>query len=338
MVDTNNHIETLIVTFLRGYASPEEAMLLQQWINASEENKQIFTQFEKLYSVTHNSESFDISLKENIWRSIKEITVKQEVKLIHFNRNQFVFALVAVLTLAFITTTIWFNNSVKKEVLSVVKTFEIKKNEVQNRTLVAVNGLESFTLSDLSNIKLSKGSKLIFDKNFNQKDRMLELKGSGEFQVVHDEEKPFILTVHKLSIIDIGTLFRVESNPDTVKIVVEEGAVELRLNGQIISMNAGDSAFYLIKKDFISQYSRKKERKNKVFEFDGTSLKEVVSILSEFFERPIVIKDKALETCPLTVQFKNESLVTILDIVKELMDIKIVNNNQVIELYGKGCN
>ena len=163
------------------------------------------------------------------------------------------------------------------------------------------------------------------------------MKGSGEFHVIHNEQKPFVLSVEKLKIVDLGTIFRVLSAKDTVKIVVDEGTVELRLNNQLLRMEAGDSAFYVIKSDFISRYDKKRERKNKVFEFDGTSLREVAEILSEFYEQQIVIRDKAIENCKLTVRFSNEDLVTILDVIQELMDIKVVKNNNVIELYGQGC-
>lgn len=193
-------------------------------------------------------------------------------------------------------------------------------------------------LSDQTTIHLKAGSKLELSPEYNRKNRSLKLKGSGEFHVIHNEQKPFVLSVEKLKIVDLGTIFRVVSSADTVKIIVDEGKVELRLNNQLIKMAAGDSAFYVIKSDFISRYDTKKERKNKVFEFDGTSLKEVAEILSEFYEQPITIKDKAIENCKLTVRFSNENLITILDVIQELMDIKAVKNNQVIELYGKGCN
>ncbi len=338
MVENDSHIEILIAAFLRGEAGPEKAMQVQDWVNYSAENKQHFLELEKLYTLTHKESSFDTSNIDGSWTKISKKTVKESVRTIHFNRNKFLLALAAILVLALLTTTFWLNKTGSSTISSGTKTMNNKEIEKLSRTLMAVSGVESFTLSDKSNIKLSKGSRLVLDKNFNRKDRVLQLEGSGEFQVVHDETKPFILSVNKLKIIDIGTLFRVESNPDTVKIVVDEGAVELRLNGQVILMNAGDSAFYVIQKDFISRYSKKKDRKNKVFEFDGTSLKEVASILSEFFERPIFIKDKEIESCTLTVRFKNENLMTILDVIKELMDIEVVNNNQVIELYGKGCN
>ena len=146
------------------------------------------------------------------------------------------------------------------------------------------------------------------------------------------------MKVRGLEVFDIGTIFRIKNNGDTVKVSVDEGEVELRLNGKIISVTAGDSAFYLVSKQVISRYKKPKDRKDHTFVFDGTTLKEVATILSEFYNRKIVVVDKEIEDCPLSVTFKNESLVTILDIIKELMDVHIMHKNDTIEIYGSGCN
>lgn len=337
MVNQEKNWDELIASFLKGEASPEEAMEVNDWINQSSENRSLYLELAEVYAFTHNQNSFSPNAEDNVWKKIQNNTVNKQVKKVYLHQKNIILGLAALLVLALITTTIWLNRTENNELSSGVKKHELKK-ETESQTLVAVNGSKTFNLADDSKVNLEKGSELVLAKDFNKKDRILSLKGSGEFHVVHNENKPFILSVNKLKIIDVGTIFRVKSAVDTIKIIVDEGAVELRLNNQLIAMSAGDSAFYVIQQDFISLYSGKKARKNKVFEFDGTSLKEVVSVLSEFFERPIVIKDEAIAACPLTVRFKNENLMTILEVIKELMDIQIVNNNQVIELYGKGCN
>jgi ferric-dicitrate binding protein FerR (iron transport regulator) len=197
--------------------------------------------------------------------------------------------------------------------------------------------VESFTLKDKSIVELQRGSKIVFDKDFNKKGRKLSLTGSGTFTVTHDEKSPFVLKVNKLEIHDIGTVFKVLSYSDTVKIIVYEGAVELRLNNQVINMVEGDSSFYLIEKQIISRYQQPSTRQDKIFKFDGTSLSEVARVLSGFFNQKIVISNKEIENCPLSVTFKNENLPTILDIIKELLDLEIIKRNNIIEIHGKGC-
>lgn len=335
MVTHNNDIEALIAIFLSGEATPDQAMQVQDFIDESEENKNYFKELENTYSITHGISTFDTQNKRNVWKKIN--SEKEKTKIIRFAPRKLVFAAASLLLFA-ILTTMYFLMKSPAQPNGFAGNDKPKENPLKKQAYFAQNSEKSIILSDNSKVKLSKGSQLTLADDFNQKNRLLNLKGSATFEVIHDEKKPFIVSVEKLKIFDIGTIFRVESHSDTVKIVVDEGKVELRLNNSVLKMSAGDSAFYVIKTDFISRYETKKQRKNKVFEFDGTSLKEVSQVLSEFFEQEIVIKNKEIEDCPLTVRFKNEDLITILDLIKELMDIKVVKNNKVIELYGKGCN
>lgn len=335
MVTQNNDIEALIAVFLSGEATPEQAIEVQEFIQKSPENKKYFLELEKTYSITHSKDTFDPTSKNKVWNAITNSTDIKKAIVIRFPRMKWMYAAASLLIFGTVATYFLLTNHGIKPKISKRNN---PKGVIENQVILAKQHDKNVTLSDKSFVKLAKGSEIHLDKDFDVKNRHLSLKGSAEFTVVHNEKKPFVVSVGKLKIVDIGTIFRVESNADTVKIVVDEGKVELRLNNSIINMSAGDSAFYVIKSDFIGRYETKKQRKDKVFEFDGTSLKEVTEILSEFFEKEIIIKNKEIEDCPLTVRFKNEDLITILDLIKELMDIKVVKNNHVIELYGKGCN
>lgn len=337
MVTHNNDIEALIAVFLSGEATPDQAMQVQDFIDESDENKNYFKELENTYSITHGISTFDTQNKRNVWKKVSSESQNEKTKIVRFTPRKLVFAAASILLFAMLTTMYLLMKS-PTQANGNAGNDKPKENPFKKQEFFAQNSEKSITLSDNSKVKLTKGSQLTLADNFNQKNRLLKLKGSATFEVIHDEKKPFIVSVEKLKIFDIGTVFRVESYSDTVKIVVDEGKVELRLNNSVLKMSAGDSAFYVIKTDFISRYETKKQRKNKIFEFDGTSLKEVTQVLSEFFEQEIVIKNKEIENCPLTVRFKNEDLITILDLIKELMDIKVVKNNKVIELYGKGCN
>ncbi len=184
---------------------------------------------------------------------------------------------------------------------------------------------------------LQPGSKLTIPKDFNENNRLLSLEGSGSFEVIHDEKNPFILSVGDLEIYDLGTVFHVNQQGDTVKVSVDEGIVELNINGQHLALEKGDSAFYLISKKVIKEYGTPTAREDVVFEFDGTSLSEVTNVLSAFFKREIIIKNPELANCSVSVTFKNEELATILDIISELLDINIIQNNKTIEIHGESC-
>lgn len=331
MVRNREEIEILISLFLKGEATPEQAMELEDWKSISEENKQLFNEMEQVYALTHDVPKFDIKNEDQAWKN-----VEHKIKTTPNKQNWYILYAVAAVLLVVILFKGLF--SVEEPQIKHHAQNPLIDSTNVNTVIVASNAVESFTLKDQSIVELQPGSKLTLDEKFNTNKRLVELSGSGKFTVIHDEKNPFILKVRGLEVFDIGTVFRIKNNGDTVKVSVDEGEVELRLNGKVISVIAGDSAFYLVSKQVISRYKKPKNRKDHTFIFDGTTLKEVASILSEFYSRKIVVMDKEIENCPLSVTFKNENLVTILDIIKELMDVRIIHKNDTIGIYGTGCN
>lgn len=332
MVRKREEIEILIGIFLNGEATPEQAMELEDWKSMSEENKQLFNEIEKVYALTHDAPVFVVKSENQAWKNVERKMQSSAPK----KQNWYILYAAAAVILVVVLFK-GFINVEQPPIKHQAKNPLIDSTNV-NTVIVASNAVQSFKLKDQSIVELQPGSKLTLDKNFNKKKRLVELSGSGKFTVIHDEKNPFILKIRGLEVFDIGTVFRINNNGDTVKVSVDEGEVELRLNGKIISVTAGDSAFYVVSKQVISRYKNPKDRKDHTFVFDGTTLKEVASILSEFYNRKIVVADKAIENCPLSVTFKNENLVTILDIIKELMDVRIIHKNDTIEIYGTGCN
>lgn len=334
----NENLEVLVGIYLKGDATPEQAIALEEWKAQGAENAKHFEQLEKLYAITHKKQVYGKSDTAAAWKKVAPSLQTKSAKMIPLWQNKNVYiALAASLLIGIVLLGDFWkggDNDHPIAATDVDSVFAPKENTV----LLASNAVQSFTLKDESVVELQPGSRLIVDKDFNTNRRYLELEGSGKFRVKHDEENPFIVKVSELEVFDLGTVFRIQRKLDTVKVFLDEGSVELRLNGEVINMEEGDSAFYAIKEQVISRYKDPVAREDHMFEFDGTSLKEVASILSAFYNRKIVIVDKGIEACPLSVTFKNEELATILDIVKELMDVQIEKKNDIIEIYGEECN
>lgn len=337
MVRNREEIEALIATYLKGEASPDQAMMLEDWKSIGVENQEFFDAIQKVFDLTHSEESFQQPDVNLAWKKIAG-QLNKDPKTIPIWRNKFFYGSVAAaILILLVVTAVWKTKPPHENDLAHTNDNDTTTVQVQPNTILASEKIESFTLQDQSTVELQPGSKLVIAEDYGQNGRNVTLDGSGRFHVIHEETNPFIIHIDELDVVDIGTVFTVETVDDTVKVVVEEGAVELRLNSKTIEMAEGDSAFYLISQQMISRYKVPESRQNKVFEFNGTSLKEVASILGEFFNRKIVVMDESISNCPLSVTFKNESLPTILDIIKELLDVKIVQNQDIIGIYGEGC-
>lgn len=316
--------EALIVRYLEGLAAPEEAMLLEDWKSQSEENQQQFDHYERLFAQNRLTE-VDV---DTAWKKVnRDISVKTKVISLK-NWRYWAVAAAAILVLALVIPTLMSDSAMIPPTTPEVS----KKKEVSN-ILYANSGVQSFTLQDSSIVALKRGSSLELDENFKNGKRRAKLKGSGRFKVVHDEQHPFVIDVEGLEVYDIGTVFDISTYNDTVKVVVLEGAVELRKNGEVLAMEEGDSAFYLISQQLIKEYPTPKSLKGITIEFENTPLKDIVSHLSKFFQREMIIKDEEIKEETYTMAFKDEELPFILGVMKGV-GLRIVNNNGIIEIYG----
>lgn len=318
--------EALIVRYLEGIATPEEAMALEDWKLGSPENLQLYEHYEKLFS-QNQFQSVDV---DAAWTGVRK-DISGQTKIIPLkNWKYWMVAAAAILIIALVVPTLM--DSGKK-----ITPGEdpLSQNSEESNILYAKDGVKSFILDDNSSVALKKGSTLEISKDFKTKERRSKLKGSGRFSVVHDEKHPFIIDVEGLEVYDIGTVFDVTTNKDTVKVVVLEGAVELRKNGQILAMEEGDSAFYLISRRLIQEYPTKIERDNLTIGFDDQQLQHVVKIISNYFNEPIVIKDDNIKTRLVTISFRNAPFAFTLSHLADVAEVRVKRNNNQIEIYDE---
>ncbi len=338
MTTMNENIDALIVRYLSGQASPEEATRMTAWFESSPQNKRYFEDFEKTFALTYNEPVFKPSDTHQAWiKTTERLTETQDIKKYHISPSfYYVAASVAIIMFAL---GMFINYYINNKLNPIASDEKEKLAEITTGTeiLSASSTVKEFLLNDNSKIELKHGSILTIYEGYNSTERRLSLKGSGIFEVVHNEAAPFIVEVGKLEVVDLGTIFSITSFNDTVKVVVSEGAVELRINDVTMNVQQGDSAFYLVSRDIIKRFAKPDDRKDKVFVFTGTTLKDAAEILGTFFNRKIVVMDDAIANCKLSVTFKNEDLATILDVIKELLNVKIIQNDEIIGIYGENC-
>ena len=334
MVEENTYMEDLIQLYLKGEALPHQAEELSKWMEESKQNKELFLEYEKAFVLSHQQEVFKPVDVQKAWHKV-EGQLKRPGK----NNLRLLYSAMAVAASIALIFTV-FNWNTEVEPNNVVDQPVLKDSTSTNFRLesyMASAEATSFALKDNSKVKLQPHSKIMLNEGFDKNNRSLTLQGSAEFAVEHKDDLPFTVHVKELKVVDIGTVFNISDKGDTIKVVVTEGIVELKLGNEDIRLIEGDSAFYVAKDALIKKYEKVEARKDKVFEFDGTKLKEVTEILSAFYQKEIIIKNETIQNCELSVTFKNEDLATILNIIKELMDLEVKYNNNQYEIYGDEC-
>ncbi|MGB8193936.1 MAG: FecR family protein, partial [Chitinophagaceae bacterium] len=185
---------------------------------------------------------------------------------------------------------------------------------------------------------------LHYTPSFNRSDRKIELSGESFFNVAHDKNKPFIITLGNLSIRVIGTAFNVlpvVAN-GTIEVQVQSGVVKMLSPKGEITVSKGETGVFFIKTNEL--VNRKGIDANSfsyatgTFSFTDLSVEQVCRYLEKSFDVTIELKTEKLAGCRITAQFDNKSLDYILDVINATVNTSYTRKGNHIYLDGKGCN
>lgn len=243
----STEMDILIAKFFSGEASPEEAMQLEDWAAASPENRSYLNNSTKFFAM--NIQLTGVESRHRIWENIKNVVDEpkgtQKGKVINWRWTSVAASVVAILSMALLTYTL--------------------VNQ-QNDDTIYQAGTDSkkVILQDKTAITISPNSSIILDKDYGTANRMIELKGSAQFSVIHDAGRPFIIHVNSFHIKDLGTAFNVKTSPSGAFIFIQvtEGEIAVYDDfGYSEKLNAGEKAVYslLQKKLHLLHFERAKE-------------------------------------------------------------------------------
>ena len=307
----NNKIDDLITKYLCGEATPDEAIQLEEWKDISKENQLYFDNMQETFLIVSDKE-WTMPDKENAWLKFHNST-KSTRKVLWFYRIAAVFVVGLLAAIFFIN-----NDKIPTE-------------------LIADDAVVSRSLPDKSGVILQPGSSLTFDEGFGKNNRKLKLSGKARFTVKHNEELPFIIESNGVFIEDLGTVFTVESLPqsDTIHVVVDEGIVRLYdENGTEIIIKAGEKAWYIrSQKTIISDINTKVLK----FDFKDTRLSEVIDLLEDTYQIEVKLSPQSIGECTITTQFFDEDVATIITIISETLDFKYEYLDHHYIIKGRPC-
>ncbi len=328
MKETNQDIEILIAKFLAGEASPEEAIELEDWKNASRENLSYYLESEKVFTQEHEVyRAISAIDTQSAWKKWSEKKNAAQVVPLP-QRNSYKLLKIAASLLLLLSLSYLL--------------FYFLQSPAQEQLVYSSQTLHSLVrLSDGSQVNLLPNSSITLDTNYNKGKRLLYLTGSAEFNVVHDESSEFIVAAGNLFVKDIGTRFRLfhSEKHDSLFIVVKEGIVSVFDKAQVDQeLKAGDSACYVHSLKKLTSLNVPDSHKiTATFTFNESLLGDVVNQLNETFHTTIVLENPSLKNCKITTQFKDESLENILFIISETLNLKIEKSTNSYILTGLSC-
>jgi transmembrane sensor len=192
------------------------------------------------------------------------------------------------------------------------------------------------TLSDGSTVALGGASSLT--THFSKNERHVEL-GAGEafFQVVHNTQRPFVVTAGNVSIRDVGTAFDVRRTGQYVTIAVTQGRVHIAdsggasgsstagtgsleaVAGQQVSYDPGTAALSVVS---IAPGQGTAWRSDRL-EFIDAPLGVVVANVNRYSARTVHIADADLETLTFTGTIRTGAIDSWLSALPQVFPLRI---------------
>ncbi|WP_430810464.1 MULTISPECIES: FecR family protein [unclassified Carboxylicivirga] len=296
--------------------SPKEAQETWAQIMRSPEDLAAYKKLKAQWSLTEGQQLID---NDGIEQKLKEFKLHYRkllpppTKWLYFSR----YAAVAIILLS--SLLVWQQFKLHDDSQIHFSHFESGKGSI-NKVLLA----------DGSVIWLNANSHISLVK---QNEHLLEMDLSGEalFEVVHNENRRFIVHTQQLKIEDLGTRFNIRSYAEDQQVTATliEGEIEVSepqsslreilSPGQQLIYSLKDKQYTLNTVD-TSTVGRWKEAK---FEFIDKTLREIARDLENWYGVSITFKNKELEKERFTgVIQKSTPLEKVLDILSYSSDIK----------------
>lgn len=171
--------------------------------------------------------------------------------------------------------------------------------------LTAQGGHQTITLADGSQIELNSDTEV--NVRLNHWNRSVELvRGEAYFQVVHNAERPFVVTAGTGQITDIGTRFEVYKQTDKVLVAVQEGSVQVNAR-ESRDLTANQLLAYNRSGDFIQASADSVDNltawRQGQLVFDNRNLEDVLSELSRYHRTQIRLGNPALAKLKVSGRF-----------------------------------
>ena len=344
----------LITRHFSNETTGSENEILAEWLKSDTENLKLFKEYQKTWEIFEKArieEQMDLDAEweklEGKILEIKEIPVFNQQPVpairqhgksmryrfinrplpIHYQR---IIKMAAVIILIAIPTFL----------------FLIYLMHPESKKLNASTGIIESKLPDGTSVTLNTGSLLEYPSRFSGSKRDVILAGEAWFEVAHDKTKPFIISNGKVRIEVLGTSFYVNTKNSTgnMEVILSSGKVAIYYDDQPsvqVQLEPGEKAEIMNEKEKISKSSNDDDNflswKTKIFVFNDDPMGKIIQALNKVYHSNIKFSKSEISNCRITATFDNQSLESILNVLKSTVNLTIIKNGSEIEISGDGC-
>ncbi|MFP4024460.1 MAG: FecR family protein [Thiohalospira sp.] len=333
---TNNiNYWDLIAKYYAEECSDKEVELLDDWINQSEEHKNLFFQIKNDLEIINKNKAMERINVDSAWEKLKsrieeeetsvEVEKEKQTTINLFRVLKYAAIVIFVAGLGFLSTKIYnekFGNYLITETTG--------EKQVSNEIV----------LPDGTKVVLNAGSTLKYPETFADGNfRRVKLEGEAFFDVTKNQEKPFIIDAISAEIRVLGTSFNVKADKrKEVEVYVESGRVELsrkKSKKEKIIIDPGNVGVILENK--ISKQKNNNPNilawKTKNIVFTEDKLSNVINVLSKIYHVEIRYNNDEILDYRLTSTFKNQDIESVIEVICVTFNLKVEYKNDAIILF-----
>ena len=318
-----------ITGYLTNSLTPEETQSLQEWLNASEENRKYFSDMQEVW-IAASDETDDSSFNKDkayqLFLKQTEATPQQGInKRKAFQLRPWMYA-AAMIIVVFICGTIAFQSG--KSVI---------RNQLTQISIEAPYGSKTkLYLPDGTLVWLNAGSKMSYAQDFGINERTLNLTGEAYFEVTKNKHIPFKVHTEELDVKVLGTKFNFRNYKDDLeaKVCLLEGKVALNTREKETILHPDQQALLDKKTGKLSVSGTKAaysaEWTNDRLYFDEVLLSDIIKELERSYDVKITVADDTLNTIRFYGNFRKRE-----QSIQEIMNVLSSTDKMTYTMNGK---
>ena len=339
MYSANDKYEALIMSYLDGQCSAEEARELLLWVAESEENRLYFKALKDQYEVWNLT---DFAMPE-----LDEADVEAALDAVNAKIDAVEETETKVVQMPWLRRNYKYVSGVAAAFLIALFVGFLVRNNFNSTVTYAYNGQNesSYILPDNTSVNFNSESSLSYTKHFAESDRSVDFEGVAYFDVAKDENLPFVLHCNNMDVEVLGTSFllNAEKNAERCTLDLYTGKVKMTAfdkKGNILSIveiNPGERGVWNATANELKtmSYSEVKEDElltEHVLVFNNEKLSKIVEALEYIYKVEIDLGESCASK-KLTARFSDdESIDEVLETIALVSEVTVTKEGEVYQI------
>ena len=334
MYSVNDKYEALIMSYLDGQCSAEEAHELLLWVAESEENRLSFKALKEQYEVWNLT---DFAMPE-----LAEADVEAALDVVNAKIDAVEETETNVVQMPWLRRNYRYVSGVAAAFLIALFVGFLVRNSFDSTMTYAYNGQNesSFVLPDGTSVNFNSESTISYPEHFDKANRAVDFEGVAYFDVTKDENKPFIIHCNNMDVEVLGTTFLLNADKGNERYFVDLYTGKVRMTAfdekgrelSQIEVTPGERGVWNAAEGELKtmSYPEVKEEElviNHVLVFDNESLSKIVEALEYLYKVEIEL-DEACAAKKLTARFSDEeSIDEVLETIAIVSEVTVTKSD-----------